>query len=919
MVEHMKKEAAHPRPNAGMRRARQSLVLWGLCSSLTTWAQTGAVSGPPEITGSAIVHKAYAPVLPVQVFTRDELKMRGHASLTDAVQSLASVFNGVDASQAGTSWGGLTSAALHGVPSGTLVLLNGKRLAPHGLQTMTGTAAQSVDLGMLPLSAVERIEVLGDGASSVYGADAMAGVINIITTAQGKGKSLDVAVQQIQPKGRAGQGWVTSLNWTRGLLRKDGYSLRLTVEADKFEALAGRDRPNATQARIDLGHGGATYQVDSPKLSAFGSPVLMYSPTGQQKMYSPLYANGACVGNAVKYEGFEGGCKTNLLPTYDIYPESQSQKLHAFGEFVLPNAATVYTELLVGQQTQQMASRDWSGVSGKIADTIGAPGYLEAVLNGLNAEETYTYWRPDLPALRQKFNKTLVRAALGLKGEFQGWNYHASVFQTQSKATQSYEKDNLASLGILDQHTSLPNALMLKNLDAQNPLTAQLLSTRYWLQEATGSATLSAAELRASRSVFRMNGKEALLAWGLEGLQEKAGTQWSDTSGQPGFDGQRSIMAAQGELQVPVWRDVDVLASVRADQYSDVGAATSAKLAARWTINRRWAMRGAAGTGFAAPTLAQVQHLERDFLQSTVQLTQCSDALNTVAAGLKAADGYSVACRSNTPVSVMVNGNPDLRHQQTKQATWGLTYTPRRNVNVSADYWRVQAQDTLQFESVAAVLADPLRHTSAIVVNPALVSGEAGAAKSHDIAFLLKMKNQGQTVKEGIDIQARYREPTRDGRWLMGMQATFMLRSKSRISRDTAWVSDLAAYSAVSEVVTPRWRSRWMLGFEEDKMQWQLNINHTSGHVDKEVQALNTVTGLSETVSGRSVKGFLTADLLSSFQASRRTQIHMGVTNLTDSKPPLSFYALSNAVWGVNTQYGQLWGRTVKVGVTVKF
>lgn len=917
MDKRTKKRVVPPSPNVSWRSVRPAVVLWVACSCLAAWAQTGVNTSLVETTGSAMVRKGPSQVGPLQVFTREELKMRGHTSLTEAVQSLVSVFNGMDASQAGSSLGGYTSAALHGMPAGTLVLLNGQRLAPHGLQTVTGKAPYGVDLGMLPLSAVERIEVLGEGASSLYGADAMAGVIHIITRTQGKG--VEVAVDPIYPNGGAGQGWVTSLNWAHGRLHTDGYSLRISAEADQFNALAGKDRLAAAQARIALNHAGATYQVDSPKLSAYSSPLLMYSPTGQQKMYSPLYANGACTGNSVKYEGFEGGCKTNFLPTYDIYPESQSQKLHAMGERQLSHSATVYSELLVSQQTVQMASKDWSAVGGKIADTIGAPGYLEAVLNGLNAEETYTYWRPDLPALRQKFNKTLVRAALGLKGEFQGWDYHASLFQTQSKATQSYEKDNLASLGIYDLHTSLPNALMLKTLDAQNPLTAQLLATRFWQQEAVGSTTLSAAELRASRALWEMDGKQGLLAWGLQARQEQAGTQVSSTSSQPVFDGQRDILAAYSELEVPVRRNLDVLASIRFDQYSDVGAAGSGKLAARWAINRRWAMRGSAGTGFSPPTLAQVQQLDRDVLQGTVQLAQCSPALDAIAAGLVAADGHSVACRSNAPVNVLVNGNPDLRHQKSQQASWGLAFNPRRNLHLSADYWRVQVQNTLQFQSAEAVLADPLRHASAIVVNPEAVSADAGGGKVHDIAVLLKMKNQGQTVKEGIDIQARYREPGRGGRWFMGVQATLMLKSKNRIGHDTGWASDLGAYSAVSEVVTPRWRSQWTLGYEQARLQWQLNIHHTSGHVDKEVQALNTVTGQSETVSGRSVKGFLTADLLASYRVSRRTSIRMGVTNIADSQPPLSFYALSNAVWGANSQTGQLWGRTFKIGATVRF
>jgi iron complex outermembrane receptor protein len=607
------------------------------------------------------------------------------------------------------------------------------------------------------------------------------------------------------------------------------------------------------------------------------------------------------------------------LLSYDIYPETQSQKLHVLGEVLLPNAARLYTELLASQQSLQIAANDWSGVSGKIADTIGAPGYLEAVLNGLNAEETYTFWQPDLPALRQKYKKTLLRASLGLKGEFKGWHYQASLLQSQFKATQSVEKDNLVSLGLLNGLSSLPNALMLKPLDAQNPLTAQLLNSREWGQASLASTALTSAQLRASRALSERQGQQTLWAWGLEGQQEKADTQFSQAMAQPSFKGQRHIMAAFSELQVPVRKDLDLLASLRADQYSDVGAAISSKLAARWVINRRWAMRGSAGTGFQAPSLAQVHPLSSPFLQATVQLGDCTEALKAAASTLKAADGQAVACTSNSALNVFTNGNPDLRLQKTKQATWGMAFTPSRNVQLSGDYWRVQTQDTLQLDSVQAVLADPLRNVSALMANPDLVSLDGGARKVHNLALLLKMKNKGQAVKEGIDIQARYREPMRDGRWVMGMQATFMLKSKDRTSTETAWVSDLGAYSALSEVVTPRWRSQWMVGYEQAQTQWQFNINHTSAYVDKEVVAFNTVTGLSETVSGHKVQGFLTADMLAVYQASRRTQIRFGVTNFANSQPPLSFYSLSQAVWGVNSQNGNLQGRTLRAGATVRY
>ncbi len=870
-----------------------------------------------ETTGSFLARQQETALVPLKTITRQELKMRGHTRVTEAVQSLSSVFNGLDLTQTGMNLGGVTSAAVHGMPAGTLVLLNGQRLASHGQNTMTGTTPSGVDLSLLPLSAVERIDVLGEGASSVYGAQASAGVINIITRAQGKG--LELSVDQIRPQGGAGQGWTSSLNWARGQMRQDGYSFRLTAEADTYGAMGVAERTNASQGRQLFSHKGVAYQADSPRLTAFGSPVLMYSPTGQQKMYSPLYVNGACTGGSFTYEGFDGGCKNNRLLSYDIYPETQSQKLHVLGEVLLPNAATLYTELLASQQSLQIAANDWSGVSGKIADTIGAPGYLEAVLNGLNAEETYTFWQPDLPALRQKYKKTLLRASLGLKGEFKGWHYQASLLQSQFKATQSVEKDNLVSLGLLNGLSSLPNALMLKPLDAQNPLTGQLLNSREWGQASLASTALTSAQLRASRALSERQGQQTLWAWGLEGQQEKADTQFSQAMAQPSFKGQRHIMAAFSELQVPVRKDLDLLASLRADQYSDVGAAISSKLAARWAINRRWAMRGSAGTGFQAPSLAQVHQLSSPFLQATVQLGDCTEALKAAASTLKAADGQAVACTSNSALNVFTNGNPDLRLQKTKQATWGMAFTPSRNVQLSGDYWRVQTQDTLQLDSVQAVLADPLRNVSALMANPDLVSLDGGAGKVHNLALLLKMKNKGQAVKEGIDIQARYREPMRDGRWVMGMQATFMLKSKDRTSTETAWVSDLGAYSALSEVVTPRWRSQWMVGYEQAQTQWQFNINHTSAYVDKEVVAFNTVTGLSETVSGHKVQGFLTADMLAVYQASRRTQIRFGVTNLANSQPPLSFYSMSQAVWGVNSQNGNLQGRTLRAGATVRY
>ena len=302
-------------------------------------APTGSKSYPPvevvntpleyrqfekvEITGSSIVRKEQTLALPVQVITRQEIQRKGLLSVTQVVQSLTQVFNGLDRTQGGKLHGGFTNGALHGMPTGTLVLLNGRRLAPFGIQNVSGTEVVSVDLDSLPLAAIDRIEVLSDGASSLYGTDAIAGVINVITRTDRQG--FEITLDHNRPVGGVGQAWRSSLSWGRGQLQRDGFSLRVTAEIDEEKAMGMADRPASSQGRVFFEHAGNAYQIDGPSVSPFTSPVLLFSPTAtNNKMWSSLYQDGQCTRGSLSYGGFLGGCKVNLLPTFDLYPESHN-------------------------------------------------------------------------------------------------------------------------------------------------------------------------------------------------------------------------------------------------------------------------------------------------------------------------------------------------------------------------------------------------------------------------------------------------------------------------------------------------------------------------------------------------------------------------------------------------------------------
>jgi len=679
-----------------------------------------------EITGSSIVRKEQTQGLPVQVITREDIRRSGLHTLVDVVQSLALMGNFVESAQLGMVGGGYSNAAIHGMPNGTLVLVNGVRLAPFGRQTVSGPERSSADLSTLPLADIERIEVLSDGASSLYGTDAIAGVVNIILRKERKG--FEISANVLRPHGGAGQGWVSSIGWGTGQLQRDGYSLLVTAEFSKRQEMLGQDRPEASKARQEFVEGGQRYAVDGPYHTIFTSPAGLRErpsdswPAG--RFVNTLLQNGRCTSDSPPLSG-AGACYRNAYPSLGIYPQEENRRLHARGEWALQDGRTVFADLLIGRSVAVQSNNWWTATRSAYGLPAGSEAFNQAVQAGLDPANTRLLWMPDLPALRSASLQTNGRMTVGMLGEWQQWHYRSRAYLAQSRAVSqvdSFGPMAYDSLGMTYDGV-WNNDNVLRPLDAGNPLTARLEALRGGLKDASiGTARLYGLQAQASRALAEIDGKDMLLGLGLDLRTETAGFHNlapQDLQTEPAsFYGRRQVNAVHAELQIPVTASWEVNLGARSDHYSDAGKTHNAKFSSRWEINPQWSMRGSIGTGFRAPTVAQTTLQDKDHVWG-----------------------------QSGSIYVLGNGNPELQPEKSTQLGWGMAFVPHRNLRLAADLWAVRIRDTIRYLSDELVLADPVRYASNYRPIP------SGYSNSGEIALYLPLQNLGMSEKSGLDLE----------------------------------------------------------------------------------------------------------------------------------------------------------------------
>ena len=415
-------------------------------TALATLAGVGALAGPAhaqeaepasiprvEITGSSIKRIDAEGALPVTVLTAADIRASGVTSVADLVRKLSMAQGAsVESGSVGGSSYGFTGVSIHDVGENrTLVLLNGKRLAQFGGQTLTGYAA-GFDVNSIPLSALDRVELLTDGASALYGADAIAGVVNFIT--KHNVTDGDISIGYSKPQDGATEKRVSATKGF-GTLEDDGYNVMLTFGHDERTKLASVDRSFANTGKRTFTQNGKTYRIQ--QFSASPIPANATDDLGQ--LISPYQrTHGVCPAKTFRViEPYGDGsgladdyCGYDFTQDLEIYPERKRDNFMASWVSKLAGQE-VYADVLLSK-TRQISRI--APVPGSISIDAGTALHNQYLLPvGITGDSTAYYRLFDMGQRTSIDKSEFSSVVLGARGLLAGWDYGAAYNFSESK------------------------------------------------------------------------------------------------------------------------------------------------------------------------------------------------------------------------------------------------------------------------------------------------------------------------------------------------------------------------------------------------------------------------------------------------------------------------------------------------------
>ena len=728
------------------------------------------------VTGSMIKRPNAETAEAVTILKADDLKEQGIVSVEQALNLLSSNTTQINkASAVGSFSGGGTYANLRDLGSSrTLVLLDGQRLANNA------NSGNAVDLSGVPFSAIESIQVLREGASALYGSDAIAGVINFITKKNYQG--LQVQVNLDHPQKAGGGSGEAEFSFGHGDLANDGYNVLVTASYSKQQELQATQRSFSAYGFNPAG--GTT------NTNYYGSwPGVVLDSNGNIFQYG----YPACAGNPQLTRYF-GDCSYRYSAATDLIPESHemsgmiefTKSLPANNQvqiqyFYTQSELNSYSGPIFYQFGVDPASPYFPAASQLTCDNRGSDcgGLAPDLVNPIQAA-----WS-DPGNFRYNGNVNVEqRVLLTFSGRNAGWDYalqlNYSKNTNDNRNTGGYPNENvLAPGGVI---SNLVNPFGPQSAAGQAFINSTYINGVY----AFGKDTRWSVDGNASHALgdaFNA-GTPATVALGFDVGGERfvyATTPYNDlTSAATGLtdssvEGSRQTQAAFVELDVPITKGLDLDVSDRQDRYSDFGTTNNAKLSVRYQPVDFLTFRATASTGFRAPTLFNLY--SSNFLAASSGGTM-GQGNPYCAVTPPLAPFTSTTC--NSQGIALRGGNRSLTPETSQNFDFGVIVSPIQDMGITLDFYRILLKNTIGTVPTSAIYGDPALFASSYVLDntggltPTV--NEAGSCTPYTAAtcgYIVRTnQNTGRITTDGIDLSIQYLQRTPFGTFHEDLEGT---------------------------------------------------------------------------------------------------------------------------------------------------
>lgn len=936
-----------------------------------------------EITGSSIKRIAKEGALPVQTLTAADIQKTGATSVSDLLQKLpalqgfvaaAATVNGAGGQDGGG--GGATTAALHSMASKyTLVLLDGQRIAPLQLGANQG-GGYAVDIGSIPLDAIERVEVLTDGASTLYGSDAIAGVVNFITKKNASGG--DVFFSYDRPQHPGGRSFSAGFSKGIGDLAADNYNFLFSYSHDSQDAVQAAQRSVSRNGSVfPFSANGSNYvwvgrsgSTSPSNLTFTTNPVG--STTKSTYTINPYYsANGNCDNPLAQIRTLSSkvsACQFNTAALSEDEPATKRDSVLAKATFNLNPDTRLWAE---GLLTRYSVTDQFAPAAASLSVTATGNNFSSlyskyvtpyVTANNLAAPASVTLGYRSVPLGERSddYIATTSHLAGGLDGQWKDWSYSATF-----SASHLVDQDRLAGgYGDLDALKALVASGAYDPVMAtgQASLASTLLTG---MIVSTTTSDVDTAHFGLQHDTFELPGGTSILSLGVDAMRTRYqispnslerdnsgySTQSSSTDIAVGsqaaevpFDASRNNVGVYGEWLLPLAKSLEVTLSDRYNKYAKVysrdrfsavpdpvtklldqlpdggiGNSFSAdtyKASFRWNPVETLLFRGGFGSGFKAPDLGDIAN---PVAYSAPTAASYACPFPGSVGCLSGAGQYSILKGGNS-----LSGSAGLKPERSQQWTLGFRVDPVKGFSAGADLWSVQIKNQVLPTGVSEQTAftNPQQYAS-LFINPYTTpTGAPG------IGFMEITTNGGVAHYRGVDWDVSLQTKTPLGDWATSWTGTWMLKQDYTLSPGGAVQSDLGKFGSDLDVVF-RTQMRILTSLQTGAFTNSLTANYKSGYRDEQFPTASSspVYAASDTgyatplaFAGLHVHPFTTFDGQSKYQATKALSVTVGVKNLFDRIPPLSLQSSGGGNYsGYDGRYYDVLGRTYYVGGNYKF